>query len=112
MSLLPGWCRRFAQLAVLSWGRNRRHHGPARSQFTCRDAKCRATEHGPGFACYRRKHILAATYASARITMKRRDFLMIAAAGSLLPQTVARGQGAWPQRNITILVPFLAGGST
>src|SRR5260370_30226741 len=43
--------------------------------------------------------------------MKRRDFLMIAAAGSLLPQTVARGQGAWPQRNITIVVPFLAGGS-
>src|SRR5258708_20262560 len=53
----------------------------------------------------------AATYASARITMKRRDFLMTAAAGSLLQQTIARGQGAWPQRNITIVVPFLAGGS-
>jgi tripartite-type tricarboxylate transporter receptor subunit TctC len=45
------------------------------------------------------------------MTMKRRDFLMLVAAGSLLPQTIARGQGAWPQRNITIVVPFLAGGS-
>jgi tripartite-type tricarboxylate transporter receptor subunit TctC len=45
------------------------------------------------------------------MVMKRRDFLMLAAAGSLLPQTIARGQGAWPQRNITIVVPFLAGGS-
>src|SRR5262249_46762018 len=45
------------------------------------------------------------------MVMKRRDFLTLAAAGSLLPQTIARGQGAWPQRNITIVVPFLAGGS-
>src|SRR6266404_4833915 len=45
------------------------------------------------------------------MVMKRRDFLMLAAAGSLLPQTIARGQGAWPQRNVTIVVPFLAGGS-
>src|SRR5260370_29362108 len=45
------------------------------------------------------------------MVMKRRDFLMLAAAGSLLPQTIAHGQGAWPQRNITIVVPFLAGGS-
>jgi len=43
--------------------------------------------------------------------MRRRDFLMAAAVGSLLPQTIARGQDAWPQRNITIMVPFLAGGS-
>ena len=43
--------------------------------------------------------------------MKRRDFLMTAAVASLLPQTSARGQDAWPQRNITIVVPFLAGGS-
>ena len=43
--------------------------------------------------------------------MKRRDFLMTAAVASLLPQTSARGQDARPQRNITIVVPFLAGGS-
>src|SRR5262249_16273332 len=43
--------------------------------------------------------------------MKRRDFLMIAAARTLLTRTFGRGQGAWPQRNITIVVPFLAGGS-
>jgi tripartite-type tricarboxylate transporter receptor subunit TctC len=45
------------------------------------------------------------------IMMRRRDFLMTVAAGSLLPQTIARSQEAWPQRNITIVVPFLAGGS-
>jgi tripartite-type tricarboxylate transporter receptor subunit TctC len=43
--------------------------------------------------------------------MKRRDFLMTAAAVGLLPQRIARAQDAWPQRNITIVVPFLAGGS-
>ena len=43
--------------------------------------------------------------------MRRRDFLMTASVASLLPQTIARGQDAWPQRNITIVVPFLAGGS-
>jgi tripartite-type tricarboxylate transporter receptor subunit TctC len=43
--------------------------------------------------------------------MKRRDFLMTAAAAGLLPQPIARAQDAWPQRNITIVVPFLAGGS-
>jgi tripartite-type tricarboxylate transporter receptor subunit TctC len=43
--------------------------------------------------------------------MRRRDFLMTAAVASLLPQTSARGQDAWQQRNITIVVPFMAGGS-
>ena len=43
--------------------------------------------------------------------MKRRDFLMIAAAAGLLPRPIARAQDAWPHRNITIVVPFLAGGS-
>jgi tripartite-type tricarboxylate transporter receptor subunit TctC len=43
--------------------------------------------------------------------MKRHDFLMTAAAVGLLPPPIARGQDAWPQRNITIVVPFLAGGS-
>jgi tripartite-type tricarboxylate transporter receptor subunit TctC len=43
--------------------------------------------------------------------MKRRDFLMTAAAVGLLPQPIARGEDAWPQRTITIVVPFLAGGS-
>src|SRR5215470_4671077 len=73
--------------------------------------KCRAADHSPGFACYRRIHILLRPMVGEEMMMKRRDFLMIAAAGSLLPRTIARGQGAWPQRNITIVVPFLAGGS-
>jgi tripartite-type tricarboxylate transporter receptor subunit TctC len=47
---------------------------------------------------------------------KRRDFLLAAAAAGLLPRPSARAQEAhaqeaWPQRNITIVVPFLAGGS-
>jgi tripartite-type tricarboxylate transporter receptor subunit TctC len=47
---------------------------------------------------------------------KRRDFLLAAAAAGLLPRPRARAQEAhaqeaWPQRNITIVVPFLAGGS-
>src|SRR5262249_40383265 len=43
--------------------------------------------------------------------MKRRDFFMTAAAVGLLPQPIARGGDAWPQRTITIVVPLLAGGS-
>jgi tripartite-type tricarboxylate transporter receptor subunit TctC len=43
--------------------------------------------------------------------MKRRNFLMTAAAALVLPPHIARGQDAWPQRTITIIVPFLAGGS-
>jgi tripartite-type tricarboxylate transporter receptor subunit TctC len=43
--------------------------------------------------------------------MKRRNFLLTAAAALVLPPHIARGQDAWPQRTITIIVPFLAGGS-
>src|SRR5262245_4921059 len=43
--------------------------------------------------------------------LKRRDVLMTAAAAALLPRSIARAQDAWPQRTITIVVPFLAGGS-
>jgi len=42
--------------------------------------------------------------------MQRREFLLAAGAALLLPQ-MAHGQEAWPQRTITIIVPFLAGGS-
>src|SRR5215831_748101 len=43
--------------------------------------------------------------------MRRRDFLLTGVATGLLPGATARAQDAWPQRNITIVVPFLAGGS-
>ena len=43
--------------------------------------------------------------------LKRRDFFIATAAVGLLPRPIARAQDAWPQRNITIVVPFLAGGS-
>src|ERR1700716_3635419 len=43
--------------------------------------------------------------------MKRRNFLMTAAAALVLPPHIAVGQDSWPQRTITIIVPFLAGGS-
>src|ERR1700720_4959534 len=43
--------------------------------------------------------------------MKRRNFLITAAAALVLPPHIACGQDAWPQRTITIIVPFLAGGS-
>jgi len=42
--------------------------------------------------------------------MTRRHFLLIAAAAGSAP-TIARGQDAWPQRPVTIVVPFGAGGS-
>lgn len=42
--------------------------------------------------------------------MRRRDFLASAAATCLAP-AVAGAQGAWPQKPITIVVPFGAGGS-
>src|SRR3977135_291783 len=42
--------------------------------------------------------------------MKRRNFLMTAAAALVLPPHIARGQDAF-QRTITIIVPLLAGGS-
>jgi tripartite-type tricarboxylate transporter receptor subunit TctC len=43
--------------------------------------------------------------------LKRRDFLIGAAAAGLLPAATARGQTAWPQKPVTIVVPFGAGGS-
>jgi tripartite-type tricarboxylate transporter receptor subunit TctC len=43
--------------------------------------------------------------------MHRRHFLTAAVAALVLPPHIARGQDAWPQRTITIIVPFLAGGS-
>jgi tripartite-type tricarboxylate transporter receptor subunit TctC len=43
--------------------------------------------------------------------MHRRHFLTAVAAALVLPPHIARGQDAWPQRTITIIVPFLAGGS-
>jgi tripartite-type tricarboxylate transporter receptor subunit TctC len=43
--------------------------------------------------------------------MHRRELLIAAGAALLLPPHIARGQDAWPQRTITIIVPFLAGGS-
>ena len=42
--------------------------------------------------------------------MRRRDFLMNAAATCLAPG-LAGAQGAWPQRPISLVVPFGAGGS-
>ncbi len=42
--------------------------------------------------------------------MRRRDFLATAAAACLAP-TTSFAQGAWPQKSITIVVPFGAGGS-
>jgi tripartite-type tricarboxylate transporter receptor subunit TctC len=43
--------------------------------------------------------------------MQRRQFLLSAGASILLPPHIAVGQDSWPQRTITIIVPFLAGGS-
>jgi tripartite-type tricarboxylate transporter receptor subunit TctC len=43
--------------------------------------------------------------------MHRRHFLTAAVAALVLPPHIAGGQDAWPQRTITIIVPFLAGGS-
>jgi tripartite-type tricarboxylate transporter receptor subunit TctC len=43
--------------------------------------------------------------------MHRRELLIAAGAALVLPPQIARGQDAWPQRTITIIVPFLAGGS-
>jgi len=43
--------------------------------------------------------------------LKRRDFLIGAGAAGLLPAATTRGQTAWPQKPVTIVVPFGAGGS-
>ena len=42
--------------------------------------------------------------------MRRRDFLVSAAAACLGPG-LASAQGPWPQRSISLVVPFSAGGS-
>ena len=42
--------------------------------------------------------------------MRRRDFLATAAATCFAP-TMALGQGEWPQRSVSLVVPFGAGGS-
>src|SRR5580692_2020629 len=43
--------------------------------------------------------------------MHRRKFLLSVGASILLPPHIAVAQDSWPQRTITIVVPFLAGGS-
>jgi tripartite-type tricarboxylate transporter receptor subunit TctC len=47
--------------------------------------------------------------------IRRRDFITrtaaLAAAGGLVRVAPARAQGAWPQRTVSIVVPFSAGGS-
>jgi tripartite-type tricarboxylate transporter receptor subunit TctC len=43
--------------------------------------------------------------------LARRKFLMAAAAAGLAPALPARGQAPWPQKPITIVVPFGPGGS-
>ena len=45
-----------------------------------------------------------------KLMMRRRDFLASAAATCLAPG-LAGAQGAWPQRSISLVVPFSAGGS-
>ena len=45
-----------------------------------------------------------------KLMMRRRDFLVSAAAACLGPG-LAGAQGAWPQRSISLVVPFSAGGS-
>lgn len=47
----------------------------------------------------------------ARAAISRRVVLAGAAASGLLPATL-RAQGAWPDRNIRLIVPYPAGGST
>jgi len=47
-----------------------------------------------------------------RPSPSRRMFLRSAAAASLLVATGARGQTAWPDRAVKIIVPYPAGGST
>ena len=47
-----------------------------------------------------------------RQTPNRRMFLRTAAAASLLVATGARGQTAWPDRAVKIIIPYPAGGST
>jgi hypothetical protein len=54
---------------------------------------------------------------TGRVTdmIRRRDFIMrtaaLTAAGGLLAPAPAQAQDAWPQRTVSIVVPFAAGGS-
>jgi tripartite-type tricarboxylate transporter receptor subunit TctC len=48
-----------------------------------------------------------------RDSMKRRTFITgLAAIGSGLAPVAARAQGAWPQRPVTLIIPWAAGGAT
>jgi tripartite-type tricarboxylate transporter receptor subunit TctC len=46
------------------------------------------------------------------ILSRRTAVRTLAAAGALLAATCALGQGAWPAKPVTIIVPFVAGGGT
>ena len=50
--------------------------------------------------------------STRRVSPSRRTFLRTAAAASLLVATGARGQTAWPDRTVKIIIPYPAGGST
>lgn len=47
-----------------------------------------------------------------RLSSSRRAFLQSAAAASIFIATAARGQGAWPDHTVKIIIPYPAGGST
>jgi tripartite-type tricarboxylate transporter receptor subunit TctC len=48
----------------------------------------------------------------SHLTPNRRAFLQSAAAASIFIATAARGQGAWPDHTVKIIIPYPAGGST
>jgi tripartite-type tricarboxylate transporter receptor subunit TctC len=47
-----------------------------------------------------------------RLSPTRRTFLRSAAAAGVFIATAARGQGAWPDHTVKIIIPYPAGGST
>ena len=47
-----------------------------------------------------------------RLLPSRRTFLTSTAAAGALIATGARGQGAWPDHTVKIIIPYPAGGST
>ena len=49
---------------------------------------------------------------TARPDARRRRLLAAGAASLALPAVTVRAQGAWPQRPVTVVVPFPAGGGT